>query len=98
MHPRMLMRPPSREIVTDIARSTRITTQTHYIWRAQWQMGGQLVTATARPPEQWSTTDWLAVVIKAADLSGADLWSLRRPLGACIATVRPPAQLHLPHP
>jgi hypothetical protein len=73
MCPRMWMSPPIRGIVTEIARSTRFTTQTHYMWHAQWQRVGQLVPATAMPPEQWSTTDSLAVVIKAAGLSGADL-------------------------
>jgi transposase-like protein len=73
--------PPDRESVTEIARDTGITTQTLNIWRSQWQKQGQLVPATARPPEQWSVTDKLAAVIQAAGLIGSELRSFCRERG-----------------
>ena len=78
---RQRMSPPSRESVTEIARSTGITTQTLYNWRSQWQKQGQLVPATSKPPEQWSPTDNLAAVIQAAELSGTALGSFWRERG-----------------
>ena len=78
---RIRMSPPNRESVTEIARDTGITTQTLYNWRLQWQKQGQLVPATARPPEQWSAADKLTAVIQAAGLSGAELGSFCRERG-----------------
>jgi transposase-like protein len=75
------MSPPNRESVAEIARDTGITTQTLYNWRLQWQQQGQLVPATAGPPEQWSAADKLTAVIQAAGLSGSELGSFCRERG-----------------
>jgi len=75
------MSPPNRESVAQIARDTGITTQTLYNWRSQWQKEGQLVPATAKPPEQWGAADKLAAVIQAAGLSGPDLGAFCRERG-----------------
>jgi transposase-like protein len=75
------MSPPNRESVAQIARDTGITTQTLYNWRSQWQKEGQLVPATAKPPEQWGAADKLAAVIQAAGLSGPDLCAFCRERG-----------------
>jgi transposase-like protein len=42
---------------------------------------GLLVPATARPAEQWSSTDKLAAVIQAAGLNGSELGSFCRERG-----------------
>ena len=78
---RKRMSPPNRESVAAIARSTGITTQTLYNWRAQWQKEGDLVPATSKAPEQWSPGDKLAAVIQAAGLSGSDLGAFCRERG-----------------
>jgi hypothetical protein len=67
--------------VAEIARDTGITAQTIYNWRSQWQKQGQLVPASAKPPEQWSAADKLAAVIQAAGLSGTELGSFCREAG-----------------
>ena len=78
---RKRMRPPNRESVAEIVRSTGITPQTIYNWRSRWQKQGQLVSATSKPPEQWSAADKLAAVIQAAGLSGTDLGAFCRERG-----------------
>ena len=78
---RKRMSPPNRESVAAIARSTGITTQTLYNWRAKWQKEGQLVPATSKAPEQWSPADKLAAVIQSSGLSGADLGAFCRERG-----------------
>jgi transposase-like protein len=78
---RIRMSPPNRESVAEIARDTGITAQIIYNWRSQWQKQGQLVPASAKPPEQWSAADKLAAVIQAAGLSGSDLGSFCRERG-----------------
>ncbi|MFZ0407497.1 MAG: hypothetical protein WAM11_05225 [Cyanobium sp.] len=67
--------------MTEIARDTRITTQTLYNWRSQWQKQDLLVPATARPAEQGSSADKLAAVIETAGLNGSDLRSFCRERG-----------------
>ena len=78
---RQRMSPPNRESVAEIARATGITTQTLYNWRSQWQKQGELVPATAKPPEQWGAADKLAAVIQAAGLIGPDLGAFCRERG-----------------
>ena len=57
---RQRMSPPNRESLAEIARSTGVNAQTLYSWRHRWKQEGQLVPATSKAPEQWSTADKLA--------------------------------------
>ncbi len=75
------MSPPNRESVAEIARDTGITAQTIYNWRSQWQKQGQLVPASAKPPEQWSVADKLSAVIQAAGLGETELRTFCRERG-----------------
>lgn len=78
---RIRMSPPNRESVAEIARDTGITAQTIYNWRSQWQKQGQLMPASAKPPEQWSVADKLSAVIQAAGLGETELRTFCRERG-----------------
>lgn len=78
---RIGMSPPNRESVAEIARDTGITAQTIYNWRSQWQKQGQLMPASAKPPEQWSVADKLSAVIQAAGLGETELRTFCRERG-----------------
>lgn len=70
---RSRMSPPDRETVAEITRSTGITAQSLYNWRAHWQKQGLLVHATTKTPEQGSPAVQLASVIRSAGMSSTDL-------------------------
>ena len=78
---RQPMSPTTRESVAEIARSTGGNVQTLYSWRHRWKQEGQLVPATSKAPEPWSSADKLAAVIQAAGLSRPDLGAYCREQG-----------------
>ena len=78
---RKRMGPPSQESVAEIARSTGVNVHTLYSWRHRWKQEGELVPASSKAPEQWSASDKLAAVIRAAGLNGTDLGAFCRERG-----------------
>jgi len=67
------MMPPNNVPVSVLAQETGISDVTLYHWRKQAKAGGMVVPGDGKNPENWSTEDKFAVVLKTAALNEAEL-------------------------
>ena len=67
------MSPPQRQSVAQISAELCIHVVTLYNWRKAWWLQGEVVTASEKEPEGWSTADKFTVVLETAGLNATEL-------------------------
>ncbi len=75
------MSPPARQSVTQISKELGIQIATLYAWRKTWRLQGEVVTASEKAPETWSTPDKFTVVLESAGLNATELGAFCRERG-----------------
>ena len=78
---RRRMSPPARQSVAQISKELGIHIATLYAWRKAWRMQGEVVPASEKAPETWSTADKFTVVLKCAGLNATELGAFCRERG-----------------
>jgi transposase-like protein len=80
---RRRMSPPARQSVAQISKELGIHIATLYAWRKTWRLQGEVVPASEKAPETWSTADKFTVVLESAGLNATELGAFSAS-GACI--------------
>ena len=75
------MSPPKRQSVTRISEELVIHVITLYKWRKTWRLQGEVVPASEKEPEGWSTSDKFTVVLETAGLNATELSTYCRQKG-----------------
>ena len=70
-------RPPARQSVTHISKELGIHIATLYAWRKARRLQGEVVPASEKDPEGWSTADKLTVVLEIAGLNTTEIGAFR---------------------
>ena len=78
---RRRMRPPNRQSVARISEELGIHVVTLYNWRKTWRLQGEVVPASEKEPEGWSTADKFMVVLETAGLNATELSAYCRERG-----------------
>ena len=78
---RRRMSPPNRQSVVEIARELGIHAITLYKWRKAWRLQGEVVPASEKEAESWSTADKFTVVLETAGLNATELGGYCRERG-----------------
>jgi transposase-like protein len=78
---RRRMRPPNRQSVTRISEELGIHVVTLYNWRKTWRLQGEVVPASEKEPEGWSTSDKFTVVLETAGLNATEFSAYCRERG-----------------
>ena len=78
---RRRMRPPNRQSVARISEELGIHVVTLYNWRKTWRLQGEVVPASEKEPEGWSTADKFTVVLETAGLNATELSAYCRERG-----------------
>jgi transposase-like protein len=78
---RRRMSPPNRQNVVDIAQELGIHSATLYKWRKAWRLQGEVVPASEKEAESWSTADKFTVVLETAGLNSTELGGYCREKG-----------------
>ena len=78
---RRRMTPPSRQSVAQISKELGIHLATLYAWRKAWRLQGEVVPASEKAPEGWSSADKFTVVLESAGLNATELGALCRERG-----------------
>ena len=78
---RRRMRPPNRQSVARISEELGIHVVTLYNWRKVWRLQGEVVPASEKEPEGWSTADKFTVVLETAGLNATELSAYCRERG-----------------
>ena len=78
---RRRMSPPARQSVAQISKELGIHIATLYAWRKAWRMQGEVVPASEKAPETWSTADKFTVVLESAGLNATELGAFCRERG-----------------
>ena len=75
------MSPPARQSVAQISKELGIHLATLYAWRKAWRLQGEVVPASEKAPETWSTADKFTVVLESAGLNATELGAFCRERG-----------------
>jgi len=75
------MSPPHRQSVAQISAELGIHIVTLYNWRKAWRLQGEVVPASEKEPEGWSTADKFTVVLETAGLNATELCAYCRERG-----------------
>ena len=75
------MSPPARQSVAQISKELGIHLATLYAWRKAWRLQGEVVPASEKAPEGWSTADKFTVVLESAGLNATELGAFCRERG-----------------
>jgi hypothetical protein len=67
------MSPPHRQSVARISEELGIHVITPYKWRKAWWLQGEVVPASEKEPEGWSSIDKFTVVLETAGLNATEL-------------------------
>ena len=78
---RRRMTPPARQSVAQISKELGIHLATLYAWRKAWRLQGEVVPASEKAPEGWSTADKFTVVLESAGLNATELGAFCRERG-----------------
>ena len=78
---RRRMSPPARQSVAQISKELGIHLATLYAWRKAWRLQGEVVPASEKAPEGWSTADKFTVVLESAGLNATELGAFCRERG-----------------
>ena len=78
---RRRMSPPARQSVTQISKELGIHIATLYAWRKAWRLQGEVVPASEKAPEGWSSADKFTVVLESAGLNATELGAFCRERG-----------------
>jgi len=78
---RRRMSPPHRQSVAQISAELGIHVVTLYNWRKAWRLQGEVVPASEKEPEGWSTADKFTVVLETAGLNATELSAYCRERG-----------------
>lgn len=75
------MSPPARQSVAQISKELGIHLATLYAWRKAWRLQGEVVPASEKAPETWSTADKFTVVLESSGLNATELGAFCRERG-----------------
>ena len=75
------MSPPARQSVAQISKELGIHLATLYAWRKAWRLQGEVVPASEKAPEGWSSADKFTVVLESAGLNATELGAFCRERG-----------------
>jgi transposase-like protein len=78
---RRRMSPPARQSVAQISKELGMHIATLYAWRKTWLLQGEVVPASEKAPETWSTADKFTVVLESAGLNATELGAFCRERG-----------------
>ena len=78
---RRRMSPPARQSVTQISKELGIHIATLYAWRKAWRLQGEVVPASEKAPESWSSADKFTVVLESSGLNATELGAFCRERG-----------------
>ena len=78
---RRRMSPPARQSVAQISKELGIHLATLYAWRKAWRLQGEVVPASEKAQETWSTADKFTVVLESAGLNATELVAFCRERG-----------------
>jgi len=78
---RRRMSPPARQSVAQISKELGIHIATLYAWRKTWRLQGEVVPASEKAPETWSTAGIFTVVLESAGLNATELGAFCRERG-----------------
>ena len=78
---RKRMSPPMRQSVARISEELGIHVMTLYEWRKTRRLQGEVVPASEKKPEGWSTADKFTVVLETAGLNATELSAYCRQKG-----------------
>ena len=78
---RRRMSPPARQSVAQISKELGIHLATLYAWRKAWRLQGEVVPASEKAPEGWSSADKFTVVLESAGLNATELGAFCRERG-----------------
>ena len=70
-----------RQSVARISEELGIHVMTLYKWRKAWRLQGEVVPASEKEPEGWSTSDKFTVVLETAGLNATELSAYCRQKG-----------------
>ena len=85
---RRRMSPPHLQSVAQISAELGIHVVTLYNWRKAWRLQGEVVPASEKEPEGWSTADKFTVVLETAGLNATELSAYCRERGLYPAQVK----------
>ena len=75
------MSPPARQSVAQISKELGIHLATLYAWRKAWRLQGEVVPASEKAPEGWSSADKFTVVLESSGLNATELGAFCRERG-----------------
>ena len=75
------MSPPARQSVAQISKELGIHLATLYAWRKAWRLQGEVVPASEKAPESWSSADKFTVVLESSGLNATELGAFCRERG-----------------
>ena len=75
------MSPPTHQRVAQISKGLGIHIATLYAWWKTWRLQGEVVPASEKAPETWSTADKFTVVLESAGLNATELGAFCRERG-----------------
>ena len=75
------MSPPARQSVAQISKELGIHIATLYAWRKAWRLQGEVVPASEKAPEGWSSADKFTVVLESSGLNATELGAFCRERG-----------------
>lgn len=75
------MSPPARQSVAQISKELGIHLATLYAWRKAWRLQGEVVPASEKAPETWSSADKFTVVLESSGLNATELGAFCRERG-----------------
>ena len=75
------MSPPQRQSVVRKSEELGIHVITLYKWRKAWRLQGEVVPASEKEAESWSTADKFTVVLETAGLNATELSAYCRERG-----------------
>ena len=75
------MKPPQRQRVAQSSAELGIHILTLYNWRKAWRLQGEVVPASEKEPDGWSTTDKFTVELENAGLNATELSAYWRERG-----------------
>ena len=78
---RRRMSPPARQSVAQISKELGIHLATLYAWRKAWRLQGEVVPASEKAPESWSSADKFTVVLESSGLNATELGAFCRERG-----------------
>ena len=78
---RRRMSSPTRQSLAQISKELGIYIATLYAWRKAWRMQGEVVPASEKAPETWSTADKFTVELESAGLNTTELGAFCRERG-----------------